>query len=924
MNTNENILPLVGVRAAPRPYWRFFIYNMNKLFESDYTIKSNGKEHLPDIISDEEYKNWFNTRKCGKIFVLNKGRCGNGGTTGFINFAKRNFKGLSIIVPNVSIVKSKENDSDICCLYGGVKNIDKNKNIRIATWDLQRVLDSFPQFGMDFQNRFWGGSTLVVDEYHKLITDSNFREICSLVVKNIVETKNNVVLMSATPNVEFVEFLREVSGKEVVTYNVEYDDTYYDKIIQPLQWIDRKKGQRLFDILSQIMTKVQKEGRTHQAVFFYNNVDAICNIINQLLDTSNVEILCSKNRDSETIPCYSEKFDKDKMFHFCTSAYFTGFDIDIRVDMVVIIGGNSMSNLSYSNKEIKQMLGRCRGGYDGSFLLSDGRAIDRNTYSDFVAKKKQVEFFVKNVNDDAKKELEYIQFYLNYLYYDGMIESMEGWNDFESFEKMMAIYPEYECRKIKIGKTEIHKRKRDISFKTYKEKRLKGEIVPYRYQAICEKFIKLCGLVKFKKATLYQIERYVKINDKSGDTNMDLLSKEEKYNMFLGDGFYRGSYLMSVLDFLGEKCHYDNLEEKMNEVFGCFCVYDSSKTGKKSSYLYLCLMNKKLCDLEKTMWKMSKSFDTSLLYKKEKIVREFRLCATYETIRISKKISPYGYTTQAITDYLLTSDYKSLLSTEHKQRFFSKILEDPSLISGIKENPDWKKVFDEYKKEQTMISEFYKDVPPSTKYPHKKDEMEYIDCLIVDIDDSISYNEFQKLYENFEFIAYPSISNLDKSDWKKFRVIFPLSNTLQIPNDSLHVLKILRRMVCKYEDKNHQLGAYINKEQWEMRKHNEGNPVEISQDMVVYLDTLIKSLKTYTTKFKKTKDGSFSVTDYWSLETAIHYYNNHDKDGERHGSLFVIKNRLSESDCNLFADWLSKNHPDKMKHWNSHKRITIN
>ena len=893
---------------------------MNKLFEFDHTIKSNGKEHLSEIIPDEEYKKWFNTRQQGKIIVLNKGRCGNGGTTGFINYAKKNFKGLSIIVPNVSIVKSKENDSEICCLYGGVKNIDKNKNIRIATWDLQRVLESFPQFGVNFENQFWGGSTLVVDEYHKLITDSNFREICSLVVKNILETKNNVVLMSATPHMEFVDFLRDVSGKEVVTYNVEYDDTYYDKIIQPLQWIDRKKGQRLFDILSQIMTKVQDEGRTHQAVFFYNNVDAICDIINQLPDNSNVEVLCSKNRDSETIPCYSEKFKKDKMFHFCTSAYFTGWDIDTRVDMVVIIGGNSMSNLSYSNKEIKQMLGRCRGGYDGSFLLSDGRAIDRNTYSDFVAKKKQIEFVIKIAVGDARKDLEFIKYYLNYLYYIDMIESMEGWNDFESFKKMMAIYPEDECRKIKIGDPEIHKRKRDISFKVYKEKRLKGEIVPYRYQAICEKYIKLCGLEKFKKATRNEIERFVKLNDKSGDTNMDLLNGEEKYNLFLGDGFYRGSYLMSVLKYLGEKCDYDMLEEKMNEVFGCFCVYDVGDTHRKSSCLYLCLMTNKLCDLKKLCGKSTKIGDTPLLYIKEKIVPEFCGKNTYETIRVSKKISPFGYTTQAITDYLLTTEYKSLLSTEHKEKFFSKILDNPSLITGVKETPDWKKVFDEYKKEQTMISEFYKDVPSSVKYPHKKDEMEYIDCLIVDIDDSISYNEFQKLYENFEFIAYPSISNPDKSDWKKFRVIFPLSTTLQVPHDNLHVLKILRRMVCKFEDKNHQLGAYINKEQWEMRKHNEGNQVEISQDIVVYLNELIKSLKTYNFKFKISKDGTYTPS-YWTLDQAIQYYNIHDMDDFRHKSLYPIMNHLSLDDCKIFENWLKENHYRVWaKHWKTHKR----
>ena len=137
-------------------------------------------------------------------------------------------------------------------------------------------------------------------------------------------------------------------------------------------------------------------------------------------------------------------------------------------------------------------------------------------------------------------------------------------------------------------------------------------------------------------------------------------------------------------------------------------------------------MTNKLCDLEKTMWKMPKIGNTPLLYIKEKNAPEFGQ-KTHNTIRVSKKISPFGYTTECITDYLLTTDYKSLLSTEHKEKFFSKILEDPSLISGIKENPEWKKVFDEYKKEQTLISEFYKDVPSSTKYPHKKDEMEYID-----------------------------------------------------------------------------------------------------------------------------------------------------------------------------------------------------
>lgn len=71
----------------------------------------------------------------------------------------------------------------------------------------------------------------------------------------------------------------------------------------------------------------------------------------------------------------------------------------------------------------------------------------------------------------------------------------------------------------------------------------------------------------------------------------------------------------------------------------------------------------------------------------------------------------------------------------------------------------------------------------------------------------------------------------------------------------------------------------------------------------------------------KIKGRALHPTHYWTLERAISYYGEHDKDGERHSALFVIKNRLSNDDYNLFVDWLRANHPSKMHHWNSHKRI---
>ena len=41
----------------------------------------------------------------------------------------------------------------------------------------------------------------------------------------------------------------------------------------------------------------------------------------------------------------------------------------------------------------------------------------------------------------------------------------------------------------------------------------------------------------------------------------------------------------------------------------------------------------------------------------------------------------------------------------------------------------------------------------------------------------------------------------------------------------------------------------------------------------------------------------------------------------RHGALFIIKNKLSDESCDLFVDWLRANHPTKMHHVLSHKRL---
>ena len=918
------------------------------LFKFDEVIKVEDKQfYLTDILKDDHYYKWFNNVKGGKgkIFILNKGRCGNGGTTGFINYARENCKGLIVSVPNRSIVISKEKLDECCCVYGGAENIDKNKNIRICTWDKTNEVEGYDQFG--FENidindleedwsRFWAGSLLVVDEYHKLIDDSNYREVCSKITKTILTTNSNVVLMSATPNYKFIEFLRGFSGKDVETYNVQYDDEYMHQNPCKLQWFERKEGYRTYDMVCDQCEKSRKRKEEYKQcpskiglganklALFFNSVKDICGIVNQMPDElkTDIEVLCSRTEAHESdVPCYSKNYNPEKQIHFMTKAYITGMDIFDCFWRVIFIGGNDIHYLAFSNKEVKQGLGRFREGYVTTAFVTNGKVKNKYMYAHMksmietleerIQKRKKYVGDVEYVKDHID---EIVQENLDFLYYTSTVESMDGWDDFESFEKMMSEYPEYLLAKSPMPKPKRYPRARDISFKEYKQNRLKGIKVAYKYAAICERFIEKYGLDTFKKAGRNEIERKVKLDDVVGDIDIETLTAEYKYDLLLGDGFYKGSFLMSVLDYLGEKCDYEMLEIKIREVFGAFCIYQKGDISKLRSCLFLCVSPKS--------YGKSPETGTHFYYKGvSPILGENRK----DFIRVSKKVSKRDQTTQAITDYLYSTQLYSMINDEDKNQseFFTLLLKDPSLITEVKRDQKWKKYFDDCKKNQTMISEFYKDTPSkSVRYPHKKDEMEKIDCLIVDIDDSISFNEFKEIYSDYEWIAYPTISNYNNDNWTKFRVILPLAHTLSIPNDSLNVLKLLRRMVCKYEDKNHQLGSYVNQEQWEMRRVNEGMVIDISQDTVVYLDAMLKNLKTFEGKFKKVKEtGGFSTSNYWDMDRAIAYYQERDKDGERHNATFVIKNCLSEEDCTVFEKWFASNHYDKMHHWKSHKRI---
>ena len=933
------------------------------------------KFYLDEVLTADHFNKLFDRKSRGKIFVLNKNRCGNGGTTGFIRYAQDHNKGLIVSVPNRSIVFSKERENkELSGIVGGVKNPDLNRNVRVATWDKTESVESKDQYGWgnieidmdDLENwnpSFWSGSLLLVDEYHKLVEDNSYREICPKLTKTIIDTEGCVVLMSATPNDEYIEFLKQY--KEVIILDVQYDNdkAHHDHHI--IGWYDRPKGIENYNLINHLWENVRKNGISKQMVVFYSNITAITTFVEDLPEElqDKVEVLCSSKHKND-VPNYSEQFNPEKTLHLLTSANFTGMDIKKHIDVVLILGGDSGENMSYSWREVKQMLGRFRvlydsdgywigGGYDSVYVVKDGRKMDEKGYENAVRKTGVYEFRTRNVDSKDRLDMKFIKDYMTYLYRSCEVKKREGWLDSNNFIEMMSIYNEYSINTHSLPEIREYKKHRDIPFGEYKEKRLKGIKVKHRMATMSDYYIEKKGEEAFRNATRNDVERFYRIEMKIGDTDLDSLSKEDMYDLLLGDKYYRGSYLMGVLKYLGEapktaddKVDYRMLEITMNKVFNCLCVYSSGNLTHPSSCWFLCIMVGYATHRNEECMDFRRFSGKSYILRPAPISSKIHtLYNPYEDIRVSRNRRPIGQTSSTITENIESMKLPSVIEGGEKAIYertiresdpnyvyacnqrdiMTDLLNNPSLIAGFRTDPERNAAFEYYKNyHQSLVSEFYDDTGKKG-HRFKTEEMQKIDCLIVDIDHGIRYNEFAELYKNYEWTAIPTISNTDPDNWHKFRVIYPLAHTIELPNDSLKVLKTLRSMVCPFEDRNHNLGSYMNREQWAMRRKNVGELFDIPQEVVVYLDTRVKTLKYHNGKFKMGKsDGTYEITEWWSIEEAIEYYHKHDKDDERHHAGFIIKNNLSDEDCVEFEKWLEENSTPSFirKHWKNNKKIS--
>lgn len=1031
-----------------RVSWMVFIFsNMEEVKETalwdeeikfDHTHSVYGNKHLfylnevrdeeeiydgsdvGPIIKDEHYEMMLTSNQ---ITVLNKTECGNGGTSGIVDYLKAHGTGGLILVPNVSISKGKEDtykdDPDICCVYGGKDNIDWTAKIVISTYDqFKRLLANLSEVGVSgelFSNEVWSGRAIFIDEYHKLV-DERFRPIMAKVTELIIKTDLPVTLMSATPHMQYIKELQQVvcrtdseRRKKLVKINVVYKNR--TELVRNMTLYSMPKRQ-LKGFIKQLIANGKK------VCVFYNNVSAVSDILKKI-GTDDCEILCSSDEDNkkECDKYYSESYDYTKKVHFMTSAYFTGHDIYEEVDNIYIIGNGSRVENAISMRDIQQILGRFRK-YCGKEMVNvkyddEGNEVDRTPVKLLLIHMKEKQSkSLKQINtklsltnkrlegygDNWIANSECIDDKLKNIYCNEALERIDYWSTEDKLVRRLLsekyLIDEYTCiENHRLKDVKKYQNRYGVAALTAEVKGKQvyvahpvGELPDYKvepYMKFNEAFLKVVNGEDIDEYDYPEVDKIRKYIEKYGVTRnrngnvivptkakvMDTMKihktvegrknripLDEMYNYvrFAAFGFdegdiYKAKSLKHALEYLQGECpdmlppviDYGMIPLHMKDVFGTamYCKKSDKRDGGRLSDDDWVLMGVR-CNKPVTSSEIrQKQYVSPLLYKDPNFggIRSSDINIGYQSdkrhgkcwgkttiIGMLDELSPsltgieiYDWVNEdrPLRAYLMKAKLNKLIpllqktamkkesgeKISKKHQIYDRILDEISgvsfseWLSDIKEKQEtWEDV---KKDNQLKISELYRDT--DKEYRHLIAETNMISSIIIDLDSGITFNEFKELYKDWEWIAYPTLNHSDTTNWNKFRVIVPLDHPVDLGFDrNLEILKALRSQFCVYEDRNHGLTSYINKEDWSVRYENDGRRYCIEQSEVEEMRMLIIAGKDKTTKSWEESIVNLNLTTdevkTKYIQSAVKKINDC-KEGERDSKIYGQLRFLAET-----------------------------
>ncbi|MEZ2339405.1 DEAD/DEAH box helicase family protein [Mucilaginibacter sp. RCC_168] len=273
--------------------------------------------------------------------IIYKTVCGLGATHSEI-VSKRD---SIIILPHLSIVKSKHNDpkyKDSTFAVHGEVTVEQVYNylasgsaeyrkLLTTPAGLKKIIKATQLTGLNYKSSFF----VLIDECHKLIQDAGYRGDMLEMMENFFQFDRKAMI-SATPIPPSDSRLVEQKFKH---YKVTPD-------------FDYKKGIKLINSNSVISSLKQhiNENPSECYFIFFNSVSGILSLIKQLKIKRDVKIFCSeeyKNHLKDKGVKYAHSlYDGYTKYNFLTSSFYNGLDINIAdvVPNVIIISDCSFGN----------------------------------------------------------------------------------------------------------------------------------------------------------------------------------------------------------------------------------------------------------------------------------------------------------------------------------------------------------------------------------------------------------------------------------------------------------------------------------------------------------------------------------------------------------------------------------------------------
>lgn len=356
--------------------------------------------------------------------ILNKRQTNVGGTTGCITSDDP----YIISVPSVTLIKNKcAQHSNIFGVYEGIKYDDFRDFILNGGNKIMVTYDSTPKvtrwlrdMGINPYNTY----KVLVDEYHKLLTDYSYRDAAISALLQDTVKYDWVTYMSATPIDE--EYTPDALSS-LPHYVIEWPS---EKVK-----VKRYKTNKPFNAAVNIIKKYKAGGYSitigdnvsNEAYFFVNSVTSIKDICdNAGLTPSEVKVVCADTAYNKEILegyeiCTPEA--PNKPFTFVTSLAFLGCDFYSTSGVIFIITSTGKrTTLLDISTDIAQIAGRIRNAdnpFKGTiYHIYNTRMADMNMdqFSDMLNKDIEESYMIMN---DLNQKDEYSkQAYLRRLKMD--------------------------------------------------------------------------------------------------------------------------------------------------------------------------------------------------------------------------------------------------------------------------------------------------------------------------------------------------------------------------------------------------------------------------------------------------------------------------------------------------------------------------